>query len=76
MKQRTPSPRAVADACLESAWRDNVDDESRLLLELAHDTIGTLILRLASNAKVLEVVEAELAARNSPLFDDDPGLGL
>jgi hypothetical protein len=53
-----------------------VDDESRLLLELAHDTIGTLILRLASNAKVLEVVEAELAARNSPLFDDDPGLGL
>lgn len=76
MKQRTPSPRAVSDACLESAWRDNVDDESRLLLELAHDTIETLILRLASNAKVLEVVEAELAARNSPLFDDDPGLGL
>lgn len=76
--RRKPSPRSVAEACLASAWRDDVDDESRLLLEQAHDTIEWLIARQLATSKILEVVEAEMAARRYPLLedDDDPGIGL
>ena len=70
-RRRSPSPQAVADTCLESAWRDNVDDESRLLLEMAHDTIESLMARCIATAKVLEIVEAELATMRFPLLGDD-----
>jgi hypothetical protein len=77
MSRRKPSPQAVADTCLASAWRDKIDDESRILLEQAHDTITELMARLVATSKVLEVVEAELASRSFPLLDeDDPGMGL
>ena len=76
-RRRKPSPRTVADTCLASAWRDEIDDESRVLLEQAHDTITELISRLVATSKVLEVVEAEMAAMRFPLLnDDDPGMGL
>ena len=91
MKRRKPSPHAVADVCLASAWRDEIDDESRLLLEQAHDTITEqsdvierqrhtirqLMNRSVRTAKILEVVEAELAAMRFPLLgNEDPGMGL
>jgi hypothetical protein len=54
-----------------------VDDESRLLLEQAHDTIHELMARQLATSKILEVVEAEMAARRYPLLgDDDPGAAL
>ena len=91
MSRRKPSPHAVADVCLASAWRDEIDDESRILLEQAHDTITEqiavidrqrqtirqLMNRAVRTAKILEVVEAEMAAMRFPLLnDEDPGMGL
>jgi len=77
MSRRKPSPQAVADVCLASAWRNEIDDESRILLEQAHDTIVTLMARLVATSKVLEVVEAEMASMRFPLLnDEDPGMGL
>ncbi len=77
MSRRAPSPQAVAYTCLASAWRDEIDDESRLLLEQAHDTIVSLMARLVATSKVLEVVEAEMASMRFPLLnDEDPGMGL
>ena len=71
------SPRAVAADCLRRAWDDDVDDRSRVLLERASLIIDGLCDRVGSNAKCLEVVEAELASRRWPLLgDDDPGVGL
>lgn len=39
---RLPPPIVVADMCLASAWRDEVDDESRLLHEMSSDTIHAM----------------------------------
>jgi hypothetical protein len=75
--RRHISPRAVATACLRRAWDDEVDDRSRRLLEHASLVIEQLMQRVTSNAKCLEIVEAELASRSFPLLDDeDPGMGL
>jgi hypothetical protein len=75
--RRQVSPRAIADACLRRAWDDEVDDRSRRLLERASLVIEQLMQRVTSNAKCLEIVEAELASRSFPLLDDeDPGMGL
>ena len=78
MKPRwTECPHAVSQRCIDRAWADSCRDRERRLLEAAHHTIERLMARLASQAKVLEVVEAELAARSWPLLDeDDPGMGL
>lgn len=76
-RRRKPSAQAVADVCLASAWRDEIDDESRLLLEQAHDTITELMARLVATSKVLEVVEAEMVSLKFPLLnEDDPGIWL
>jgi hypothetical protein len=76
-RRRRQSPRDVADACLRRAWDDDVDDRSRVLLEKASLAIEHLLDRVTSNAKCLEIVEAELASRRWPLLnDDDPGVGL
>ena len=76
-RRRRQSPRDVADACLRRAWDDDVDDRSRVLLEKASLVIEHLLDRVTSNAKCLEIVEAELASRRWPLLnDDDPGVGL
>lgn len=70
-------PQRVADACLEAAWRDEIDDTVRLNLEMAHDTIVSLMARCIATSKVLEIVEAEMAQMKYPLLgDDDPGMGL
>lgn len=78
MKKRRQSPQQVADACLRHAWRDDIDDNVRRVLERAHATILHVMARCIATAKVLEVVEAELATMKFPLLDDsdDPGMSL
>lgn len=80
MKPRwTDCPQRVADRCLARAWDDSCRDRERRLLEAASVTIERLMARLATQAKVLEVVEAELATRKFPLLEDDcddPGMSL
>lgn len=76
-RRKRLSPQAVADACLERAWQDECPDYERSLLELASKTIEMVVARVVTNAKVLELVEAELAAMKYPLLDDDdPGAAL
>lgn len=74
--RRRLSPRQVGQCCLRHAWRNNIDDRSRLLLEQASLVIEHLADRVESNAKCLDVVEAELELRNSGFDDEDPGMGL
>ena len=54
---KLPPPSVVADTCAASCWRDDVDDESRLLLEMAADTIRGLMGRCVRLAKRLEQAE-------------------
>lgn len=54
-----PAPTAVADLCLEAAWLDDIDDDVRLRLEYAHDTIRQLLDRTVMLARTLEQLEAE-----------------
>jgi len=54
-----PPPLIVADLCAQQAWENDIDDESRLRLEMAADTIRALHLRLMQNAKTLEKTEAD-----------------
>lgn len=76
-RRRRICVEAVADACLAHAWRDEIDDELREILEVAHDTIKSLKARCIATSKVLEVVEAELASMRYPLLgDDDAGVCL
>ncbi len=76
-RRKRLSPQAVADACLERAWQDECPDYERSLLELASKTLELVMARVVANAKCLEIVEAELAARRYPLLDDDdPGAAL
>jgi len=74
--RRRLSPRQVGQCCLRHAWRNNIDDRSRLLLEQASLVIEHLADRVESNAKCLEVVEAELESRSSGFADEDSGMGL
>ena len=77
MKRRRVCPDLVANACLAHAWDDGIDDESRSLLEQAHNVIKSLMARCIATSKVLEVVEAEMASMKFPLLgQDDPGMGL
>lgn len=77
MKRRRVCPELVANACLAHAWDESCDDESRALLERAHDVIKNLMARCIATSKVLEVVEAELASMRYPLLgDDDAGVCL
>jgi hypothetical protein len=54
-----PAPLIVADLCAQAAWLDAIDDDSRLRLEWAADTIRELHARLVKNAATLEKTEAE-----------------
>jgi hypothetical protein len=53
-----PAPMAVADMCAMQAWMDDIDDDSRLLLEQAADTIRHLMRRCMKLAQNLERMEA------------------
>jgi hypothetical protein len=54
---RLPPAKIVADTCAVSCWRDDIDDESRLLLEMAADTIRQLMARCVVLAQHLERAE-------------------
>ena len=70
-------PTAVSHRCIARAWDDSCPDRERVLLEAASNTIERLMARLTAQAKVLEVVEAELSKGRFPLLDDeDPGVAL
>lgn len=53
-----PAPSVVADLCAQAAWRDEIDDDVRLRLEFAADTIRLLMRRLVRQAQMLERAEA------------------
>ena len=53
-----PAPSIVADLCAQRAWDDEVDDDTRLRLEFAADTIRELMQRLVRQALHLERAEA------------------
>jgi hypothetical protein len=53
-----PSPNSLAMMCAIHAWADDVDDDSRKLLEWSHDVIEDLMARLVRQARVIETLEA------------------
>jgi len=53
-----PAPSIVADLCAQRAWDDEVDDDTRLRLEFASDTIRMLMRRCVQLAKRNETLEA------------------
>jgi hypothetical protein len=50
-------PCIVADMCLTHAWRDDIDDEVRLVLENAAHWITDLTRRLVENPLRIETLE-------------------
>jgi hypothetical protein len=55
-----PSPKTLALMCAVHSWADDVDDDSRKLLEWSHDVIESLCARLERQALHLERAEAGL----------------
>ena len=55
-----PAPSVVADLCAKRAWDDEVDDDTRVRLEFAADTIRLLMKRCVELAGLFERLEAEL----------------
>jgi hypothetical protein len=53
-----PSPDAIREACARRSWDDDVDDESRILLEHAADVIRELQSRVVLVAHFNEQAEA------------------
>ena len=53
-----PAPTIVADLCAQRAWDDEVDDDTRLRLEFAADTIRHLMNRTVVLSRQLEHLEA------------------
>ena len=56
--EKAPAPKALALMCAIHAWADNVDDDSRKLLEWSHEVIEALCTRLERQAAILEQLEA------------------
>lgn len=54
-----PAPSIVADLCAQAAWRDEIDDDTRLRLEFGSDTIRVLMARCIRLAQQLEQLEAQ-----------------
>jgi hypothetical protein len=55
---KLPPALTVADMCAMQAWEHDIDDESRLRLEMAADTIRLLHRRLMRVAHSMEQAEA------------------
>lgn len=60
MKSPPPPARLLAEMCILRAWDDDTDDQSRLLLEQAHEVLVTLADRLESQARCLEHIETRI----------------
>lgn len=68
-----PSPDAVRAACARRCWDDDTDDESRVLLEQAADTIRALMLRCGKLSKSLEASEMETALLRRVCYGSQKG---
>jgi hypothetical protein len=68
-----PSPTVVADLCAQAAWLDEVDDDVRLRLEFAADTIRNLMRRCIALASKAELVEAERDLLRSVCYGSQKG---
>lgn len=55
-----PSPDEVARLCEIQMWRDHIDDDSRLVIEMAGQTIRNMMKRCAVLSLKLELTEARL----------------
>lgn len=58
-----PAPLVLADMCAMHCWKDDIDDESRKLLEWAADTIRCVVrmnARLSHDKEQLEGDNAHL----------------
>lgn len=60
MKQprELPPPRIVALMCSSRSWDDDIDDDTRKILEMSNKTILSLLRRLISQAHHWEQLEA------------------
>lgn len=67
------SPDEVRARCARRAWDDDADDDSRLLLEIAADTIRSLMLRTGSLAKKLEASECQVALLQAVCYGSQKG---
>ena len=67
------SPDEVRARCARRAWDDDADDDSRLLLEIAADTIRSLMLRTGSLAKKLEAAEMQVALLQAVCYGSQKG---
>lgn len=59
-----PPALTVADMCAQRAWDDEIDDDTRLLCEMAADTIRALhrrLMRLAHSNEQAEATNEQLA---------------
>ena len=56
-----PSADELARSCIAHAWRDDIDDRSRWLLERASRELGRLARNNVRLAKSLETLEAVFA---------------
>lgn len=73
---KLPPALVVADMCAMQAWVDHIDDESRLRLEMAADTIRLLhkrLCRVAHNNEQAEATNAHLAEYISKLCGQKGG---
>lgn len=73
---KLPPALTVADMCAMRAWEDSIDDDSRLLLEMAADTIRMMHkrqYRLAHCNEQTEANNARLAAYVNKLCSQKGG---
>lgn len=66
-------PEDVRKLCARRSWDDDADDESRIVLELAADTIRELMCRTGMQAKRLEIAEYELALMRRVCYGPQKG---
>jgi len=53
-----PPPVMLAQMLRMQAWRDDIDDDSRILHEQAAEVIEQFIVRTGRQARLLETLEA------------------
>lgn len=66
-------PEEVRARCARRCWDDDCDDDSRVLLELAADTIRSLMLRTGSLAQKLEASECQVALLRAVCYGSQKG---
>lgn len=66
-------PEEVRARCARRCWDDDCDDDSRVLLELAADTIRALMLRTGSLAQKLEASECQVALLRRVAYGSQKG---